>query len=155
MRSHLNQWWCSDMYLSSQLCGKHNRRIASRTAIKWEPTLEKANMKRAGKVTQMVQHLPSKHKALSSVPNTTKKKKKLNSLVDRQEWGVAGCWYQSLHSPSCKWRTVFAPVTFLLLGHQGKCSPSVLGGNGYSVIWSSLRLVMGNNPAQAVWNSHG
>jgi hypothetical protein len=45
-------------------------------------------------------------------------------------------------SPSCKCRTVFAPVTFLLLGHQGRCSHSGLGVNGCRVVQSSQKLMM-------------
>jgi hypothetical protein len=44
--------------------------------------------------------------------------------------------------PSFKWRTVFGPITGLLLGHQKKCSHSVIGRNGCSVIKSSLRHVI-------------
>jgi hypothetical protein len=35
---------------------------------------------RAGVVTQVVEHLPSRHKALGSIPSTTKKKKKEKKL---------------------------------------------------------------------------
>jgi hypothetical protein len=37
--------------------------------------------KRAGAVTKVVEHLPSKHKALSSNPSTVKKKKKKSLYV--------------------------------------------------------------------------
>jgi hypothetical protein len=42
---------------------------------------KKPKGKRAGGVAQVTECLPSKYKALSSKPNTTKKKKKLVDLV--------------------------------------------------------------------------
>jgi hypothetical protein len=41
-----------------------------------EPILKSPSPKRAGKVAQMVEHLPSKVEALNSSPNTAKEKKK-------------------------------------------------------------------------------
>jgi hypothetical protein len=53
--------------------GNINSRIAvhSSLGIKGDPISKITNAKRAGGVAQRVEHLPSKHKALSSTPNTT------------------------------------------------------------------------------------
>jgi hypothetical protein len=52
-----------------------NRRIAVQPGpdIKRDPISKTANTKRAGGVAQVIAHLPSNHKALSSIPGTAKK----------------------------------------------------------------------------------
>jgi hypothetical protein len=45
--------------------------------IVWETLAQKiSNTKKIGRMYQVIEHLPSKHEALSSNPSTTKKKKK-------------------------------------------------------------------------------
>jgi hypothetical protein len=54
-----------------------NRRTEAQAilAIKHDPISKMINAKRAGGVTSVGEHRPSQHKALSSTPNTAKKKK--------------------------------------------------------------------------------
>jgi hypothetical protein len=61
-------------HLSFQLCGKLSRRIPVQASldINVRPYLKITKVKRA----QVVEHLPSKRKALNSNPTTIKKKKK-------------------------------------------------------------------------------
>jgi hypothetical protein len=64
--------------------GSRGRRIKvlGQTEQKQESLSEKhTRSQRAGGATQVVEHLPSKHQALNSSPNTAKKKKKKKPMV--------------------------------------------------------------------------
>jgi hypothetical protein len=66
---------CGGTYLSSQICrGNINRRISVQVGpcTKWDLISKINNAKRAGRVTEVVKHLPSKYKTLSSTPGTNK-----------------------------------------------------------------------------------
>jgi hypothetical protein len=54
--------------------GSTNRRIVVQDGpdIKQDPNSKLANIKRAGRIVQVLVCLPSKHKVLSSMPSTTK-----------------------------------------------------------------------------------
>jgi hypothetical protein len=63
-------------YYPSYLWGSTNRRITDQTCpgVKQDPISKISSTKRAGEVTQVVEHLPSKHEAFSSNSNITKKR---------------------------------------------------------------------------------
>jgi hypothetical protein len=56
--------------------GKHKEEDCRLNQHKARPYLKITNVKRAGRVSQVVEHLLSKYNALNSIPSTTKKKKK-------------------------------------------------------------------------------
>jgi hypothetical protein len=65
---------CGSEYLSS-MQRNVDRMIAVHPSIKKDPILKITKIKRADGMTQVIEHLPSKCKALSSNFITTKKKK--------------------------------------------------------------------------------
>jgi hypothetical protein len=73
-------WW--HVSVNPALWGSTNRiTVQASQDLKWDCISKITKAKRAGSVTQVVEYLSSKHKALSSTPNTTKKKKKKISKV--------------------------------------------------------------------------
>jgi hypothetical protein len=74
-RPHLNQ--CLGMVTQVIILPTQEaQRLQSRPAWAKSETLSQklTNVKRAGRVAQVIKQLPSKHEALSSIPNTDKKK---------------------------------------------------------------------------------
>jgi hypothetical protein len=68
LRPHLNQWlvwWCTPAFLATE--GSTNRilEVQASLGIKCDPISKITNAQRAGRVTQVVELLPSKCDALS------------------------------------------------------------------------------------------
>jgi hypothetical protein len=76
-RPHLNQWLsCGGMHLSLSYTGKHKQDHGPGLPdIKWDPVSKITKAKTAGSMAQLIDHLPNKHKALSSTPMPPKKKR--------------------------------------------------------------------------------
>jgi hypothetical protein len=77
------------LYREAQIRGLQSRPAQTYSKI----LLQKINnAKRTGWVAQVVEHLPSKHKALSSTPSTTKKKKRRRVIHGLFLWGKRLMW---------------------------------------------------------------